>query len=203
MKRILYEVYGASAEKRALIERETIKIDLLATSVDTQAAGSKQKAREGLITQNNFVKYAEKHPTMLWPVYTMQRQLQMRLGGVGFWKQATQQRQERAQQNTALQYGNFKSVISTIQRQSSRFVALPATEEDGNKSSAGVVAKDSAKSPSLPGVDDDARSQGSIGSTGGRLGRLRSRKSSRRISTGNQDAMAVASKTQESAYGSF
>ena len=114
MKRILYEVYGASAEKRALIERETIKIDLLATSVDTQAAGSKQKAREGLITQNNFVKYAEKHPTMLWPVYTMQRQLQMRLGGVGFWKQATQQRQERAQQNTALQYGNFKSVISTI-----------------------------------------------------------------------------------------
>lgn len=73
MKRILYEVYGSTPDKRELIERETVKIDLLATSVDTHSAGAKRHERTGLVTQQNFVKYVEKHPTMLWPVFTMQR----------------------------------------------------------------------------------------------------------------------------------
>jgi len=92
MKRILYEVYGSSADKREMIERETMKIDLLATSIDTKAAGTQGQERTGLITQTNFVKYVEKHPTMLWPVFTMQRKLQSRLGGVSFWRTATAQR---------------------------------------------------------------------------------------------------------------
>jgi len=49
MKRILYEVYGASAEKRKLIDREAIRIDQMATSVTTSKPGKKSKV-EGVIT---------------------------------------------------------------------------------------------------------------------------------------------------------